>query len=101
MQFIKCIYIVGCRVRNESVVACTDTLNAMHAREKVDFFEGRKAMMIFVRTYIQEPGNSEEKLSNLFSFCYVVPSPKRPIRRVIPLTYKEHLFMLIVRQVAD
>ena len=73
----------------------------MHEREKVDFFKERKAMMIFVRTYIQEPGNSQEKLSNLFSFCYVVPSPKRSIRRVIPLTYEDAMIYINGKRALD
>ena len=92
---------VGCIIRNESVVACTDTMSAMHAREKVDFYEDRKAIMIFVRTFIQEPGNSEEKMSNIFSFCYVVPSPKRPIRRVIPLTYEDAMVYINGKRALD
>lgn len=57
--------------------------------------------MILVKTYIQEPGNSEEILSNVFSFCYVVPSPKRPIKRVIPLTYAESVLYLQGKRALD
>ena len=92
---------VGCIIRHDSVVACTDTMNAMHARDKVDWFDGRKAMMIFVRTYIQEPGSSEEILSNVFSFCYVVPKPKKPIRRVVPQSYEESMIYVNGKRALD
>ena len=92
---------VGCIIRNESVVACTDTMNTIIERESVDFVTTRKAMMILVRTYIQEPGSQEEILSNVFSFCYVVPNPKRPLKRVIPLTYEESMIYLQGKRALD
>eukprot|EP01084_Bolivina_argentea_P087445 157938_1 len=92
---------VGCIIRNESHVACTDPMNNEYERVTDDFYEGRKAMMIFVRTYIQEPGKSEEILSNVFSFCYVVPQPTKPIRRVLPLTYEEAMIYLQGKRAVD
>jgi len=94
---------VGCIIRNESVVSCTDTMNVMEEREQMqgEFYEGRRAMMIFVRTHIQEPGKSEEILSNVFSFCFVVPKPKRVMRRVIPLTYEESMVYITGKRALD
>eukprot|EP00483_Globobulimina_turgida_P006703 UN06713 len=84
---------VGCIIRNESLVACTDPMD--------NRYNDRKAMMIFVRTYIQEPGKSEEILSNIFSICYVVPYPIKSIRRVVPLTYEEAMIYLQGRRALD
>eukprot|EP01083_Nonionella_stella_P034410 94184_1 len=86
---------VGCIIRNESVVACTDTMNVMRTADD------RKAMMIFVKTYIQIPGKEEEILSNLFMFCYVVPNPKKAMKRVVPLTYEESMIYLQGKRALD
>ena len=67
-------------------------MNIINKEKETNTFNAeRKGIMIFVKTYIQEPGNCKEILSNLFSFCFIVPKPKRAIPRVVPLTYQESM----------